>query len=310
MERLEVLKYKPLRRCVLGYTLGAQNGNGSMRTQQLIGKVFRDERGQRLLDLQRYLWDNGFGADAPDQIFVPQPLAYIPEMRMLLQERAGGETLEALAQHTELGPFVRRSAEGLAKLHRLPPPHAQDNAGARLSELSPRYELGSERANLNRFATDLIEWRPDAASRIVELHAALDAWAQRLPRAPELLIHRDYYYSQVLFDGARLTLIDFDLLSLGDPAMDVANFTAHLKFMGLDQRGDLDAFSRHAQQFVEAYARYREVDASFWARVEFYAAATLFRLMHVVTPRPMLTQHFDALYDRTVNCMKSVPMLT
>lgn len=29
-----------------------------------------------------------------------------------------------------------------------------------------------------------------------------------------------------------LTLIDFDLLALGDPAIDVANFTAHLLFLG------------------------------------------------------------------------------
>jgi hypothetical protein len=48
---------------------------------------------------------------------VPQALAYVPEMRMLVQAAAPGETLDALTLRGDVGAEVRRCAAGLAKLH-------------------------------------------------------------------------------------------------------------------------------------------------------------------------------------------------
>jgi glycosyltransferase involved in cell wall biosynthesis/thiamine kinase-like enzyme len=298
VQDIQVLKYKPGRRCVLAYTLvGQTRRGGAQRQHQVIGKVYRDERGERLFRLQQALWHDGFGPHAPDRIHVPCALAYVPEMRMVVQERATGATLNALVTAPGLRTRIVRSAEGLAKLH---------NTRWTTGEPLGRYLLADELANLDRFMRELAQARPPSAAAVSEIAEALRAWAQRLPalEAPTP-IHRDFYYSQVLFDGPRLVLIDFDLFALGDPAIDVANFIAHLHFLGLDRLGHLDALAAEASAFMEAYARYRPVDAAFLRRQAFYQAATFFRLLHVVAPRPGLAQHFDTLYRRTVDCLEA-----
>jgi aminoglycoside phosphotransferase (APT) family kinase protein len=167
--------------------------------------------------------------------------------------------------------------------------------------------LSDELANLHRFTSDLAEVRPACAPEVAALRDALLAWGAQLPPLDAATpVHRDFYYSQVLFDGPRLTLIDFDLLALGDPAIDAANFSVHLHFLGLDRQGDMDALAGEAPRFLEAYARHRPVSAAFLQRLAFYEAATFFRLMNVVAPRPGLAQHFETLYRRTVQCLEAV----
>ncbi len=301
---IEVLKYKPGRRCVLGYELrGRVKRDGRPSRHWVIGKVYRDERGLRLFQLQQRMWADGFGPDAPDRIHVPRPLAYIPEMRMLAQVRAAGATLNDLIGEGNVGRLVERSARGLAKLH-----GASAFRSAKSGEPATRpaaglletYLLQDELENLDLFTEEILETRPDSQPAIAPLRDALQAWGRRLPRletpAP---VHRDFYYSQVLFDGPRVTLIDFDLLALGDPAVDVANFAAHLYFLGLDRLGRLDALAGEADSFVEAYGLQRDLDDSFLQRLAFYQAATFFRLMKVVAPRPALARHFEPLRRET-----------
>ncbi len=288
---IRVLKYKPGRRCVLAYTLTGRAGE-----QRVIGKVYRDERGERLRALQHYLWQTGFGPDAPDGIQVPEALAYVPEMRMLVQAQAAGATLNELAAQPEVAAvaLAQRCAEGLAKLHATAPP-ALD---------LPMYDLAAELNSLTRFTAELTAQRPAAAPAVRALSERLTAWGQALP-APtrHTLVHRDFYYSQVLVDGPRLTLIDFDLLALGDPAIDVANFLAHLVLLGLDRLGGAEAWAEAGRAFLTAYTQLQPVPADFYSRLAFYEAATYFRLLNVVASRPGLAQHFDVLYQRAADCL-------
>ncbi len=283
---VQVLKYKAGRRCVLAYDLadGARPGH----TWRVIGKVYRDERGERLQQLQEHLWRAGFGPEAADGVSVPRALAYVPEMRMLVQACAAGATFNDLITQADPRALARRSAAGLAKLHAAALPPAE----LPVSE----YGVAAELDSLERFAAELTRVRPAETAEVADLHAALQAWGRQLPEPPAAtLVHRDFYYSQVLFDGPRLTLIDFDLLARGDPAIDVANFAAHLVFLGLDRLGDPDALADAADLFRSAYAGRRPADAGFEARFAFYEAATFFRLMNVVASRPGLAQHFAAL---------------
>ncbi len=291
IEQIDVLKYKPGRRCVLAYELGRSHGTDERL--QVIGKVFRDERGQRLHVLQRDLWVNGFGPAAADGIHVARSLGYVPEMRMHIQQRSPGRTLNELALIGSITPFIPRCAAALVKLH---------SAGVQ-TELKT-YQLEDELASLDRFNAELVERLPDQAKRIGALRTKLQTRAATLPPASDLTpVHRDFYYSQVLIDGPRLTLIDFDLLALGDPAINVANFTAHLLFLGLDKLDDLHALAGDAQAFVDAYARRMRVDEAFDRRRAFYQAATFFRLLNVVTSRPGLAKHFESLLQVTEQCL-------
>ncbi|MEK7787646.1 MAG: hypothetical protein AAB658_19765, partial [Chloroflexota bacterium] len=197
---IKILKYKPGRRCVLAYTLAIGHPPSVASQRRVIGKVFRDERGERLFRLQEQLWQDGFGPHAPDHIHVPEALAYVPEMQMLVQECAAGATLNELAMETDARPLVRRSAEGLVKLHNADSFVAGEPLG--------QYRLIDELANLDRFTEDLTAVRPDAGSAVSALRDSLRGWGAQLPALPgPTPVHRDFYYSQVLFNGPRLTLI-------------------------------------------------------------------------------------------------------
>ncbi len=292
---INVFKYKPRRRCVLGYTISDQ--------QQVIGKVFRDDRGLRLHHWQKQLWQNGFGDNASDGIHVPRSLAYVPEMQMQVQEMVPGETLNRLAARGNINHLVSLAAAGLAKLHNFTVPSVNGD-----SSLAMRtYFLGDELNNLHSFKENLMEVRPDLTVEVEELYAALTTWAADLPDLQiPTPVHRDFYYSQILIDGHRLTLIDLDLFALGDPAIDVANFTAHLYLLGLRLFEDIDFFAPGADLFLSAYARLRPVDAAFWQRFLFYEAATYFRLIKVAAPRPSWQHFMKTLCQKTAVSLKRV----
>jgi glycosyltransferase involved in cell wall biosynthesis len=301
VDTIAVLKYKPGRRCVLAYDVAlAHPRTGARSTHRIVGKVFRDDRGQRLHNLQEALWQDGFGPHAGDQVVVPRSLGYVPEMRMQVQECAPGTTLNELAAHGPVTEPAARCGQALAKLHQARSLAADGHDAA----LQP-YRLGDEIGRLDAYTSTILAWRSDEAARVLALRAVLERWGRELPE-PEALatVHRDFYYSQVLFDRSRLTLIDFDLVSLGDPAIDVANFTAHLAFLGLDKRADLDALAVESEQFLAAYARHAAVDGAFLRRWAWYQAATFFRLLNVVAPRPGLAHTFDPLLAQTERCLE------
>ncbi len=288
---VEVLKYKPRRRAVLRYRLEQAPWS------TVIVKVFRDERAGRLAAIQRHLWETGFGPSASDDIRVAESIAVLPELRAFLQEQAPGRTLnERFVDGADLEPLVERAAEGLAKLHAV-------DWRADWTPLDT-YTLDDEVAHLSEYAADLVAARPALTADVADLLAALQGWASQ-QLAPAMLrpVHRDFYYSQVLIDGQRLALIDFDLIALGDPAIDVANFAAHLTFMGLDHGGDAEHMLALAARFVDAYQRRRPIDAGFETRVEFYKAATYFRLMNVVVGRPALVHLLPILHRLTLQAL-------
>lgn len=88
---------------------------------------------------------------------------------------------------------------------------------------------------------------PALASRVRALVRTLVACA---PPAgtPVVPIHRDAHARQMIVDGPRLTLVDWDLAAAGDASLDVANFAMYL-------RTHLAAGDRAAATFLDAYAR-------------------------------------------------------
>lgn len=291
---IDVLKYKPRRRAVLRYHLSGA------RWPRVIGKVFRDDRAGRLCTIQRHLWENGFGPDAADNIRVAEPITVLPEQRIFVQELAPGSTLNELFDAgADLTPSVERAAMALAKLHRFAWHASWTPLGT--------YTLADEVAHLADYAADLSALQPERAVEVNEILNTLRLWAGQLPGAPRPRpIHRDFYYSQVLVAGPHLTLIDFDLISLGDPAIDAANFVAHLGFLGLERAGDAEALRPLADRFLDIYSRHAAPQPGFSDRLSFYTAATYFRLMNVVAGRPALAPLREPLQRLTLQSLLPV----
>ncbi|MFQ5418818.1 MAG: glycosyltransferase [Anaerolineae bacterium] len=304
IQEIEMLKYKPRRRCVLRYEInGRHKKHGHAVNQTVIGKLFRDDRGLRFHHLHHFLQANGFAPDAADQITIPASLAYIAKMRMQVQAFAPGATLDTLADTTDITPLMPQTAQAIAKLHSITAtPTAPDGKPLAINT----YLLGDELENLEQFTIKLLNIHPEAGNRILALHRTLNARAEHLPPLPQPApVHRDFYYSQILFDQDRVALIDFDLFAWGDPAIDVGNFSAHLYLLGQDKQHNLHALAPAADRFLEAYAQFRPVDDTFWARVSFYEAATFYRLLHVVSTRSWWAHLFELMLQLATHCLEA-----
>jgi thiamine kinase-like enzyme len=97
-------------------------------------------------------------------------------------------------------------------------------------------------------------------------------------------IHRDFYSSQVIVDGARLWLIDFDCFCAGDPGLDVGNFIGHVTEQALREHGNAAAL-RDVERAMED--RFVELSGEqVRASVRAYTTLTLARHVYLSTQFP------------------------
>lgn len=93
----------------------------------------------------------------------------------------------------------------------------------------------------------LAEWHgrlhrvyPDTADALAAPLAAVRSALEDLRVVPAPC-HRDLHEGQILIDGNRAGLLDFDTLSLADPALDAGNLMAHLFLAGVVSMRDMAA---------------------------------------------------------------------
>ncbi|CAG1006981.1 hypothetical protein PHYC_03379 [Phycisphaerales bacterium] len=102
---------------------------------------------------------------------------------------------------------------------------------------------------------------------------------------PYCLIHRDFHERQVLISLAgRVGIIDFDTLSIGEPALDLGNVLAHLDLAAKQNAASPAALAQHASAFLDGYGPSREL----LRRAAAYRATSALRLkcLHTFRPRP------------------------
>jgi len=264
---VEILKHTPGRRCALGYTL---DGPGLKR--RLFGKVFSGERGPEILETMGRI-----AAAIPRQVLlIPRPVGHLPDLRLLVTEYLDGTPLApSLYQGTTEAP-ARRIATALATLH---------GCEARLLR---RWSAQQEWANTGeRFARSPLTAGP-CSGRVEGLLRRLSPGAARLPEVPEIPVHRDFYAEQVRDCGGQSALLDLDDARLGDPALDIGNFLAHLKLRSLQFAELVRGCERGRPVFLEEYEQRRAGAAdmeTFRQRVAFYEATSLLRLAGVYSRR-------------------------
>jgi Ser/Thr protein kinase RdoA (MazF antagonist) len=198
-----------------------------------------------------------------DRIRVPQPLGLSGALHMLLYDYVDGVDLRHAVDDNK--PFAL-AAHWLARLHDARP----------LAELKVR--------TIQHDVAKSIQWikavqpalSASNGTRLARMHNLLE----RLPTTPpdELrMIHRDYYYANLLWDGSSLWALDIDQLRLGEPALDVAHFSAHLQVLAYRQTGDFAAYDERMHHFLNTYRQARPTSDAF-GRLPFYTAYTFLKL--------------------------------
>src|SRR5439155_19462730 len=214
---IRAVRYKPGRRCLIEYDVTLP----SSELVTLVGKARARGADHATFDLLRELRGCGFDDDSADRISVPEPIAVVPELGVTLQRKVEGvSATEGLAGANGLA-LARRLAEAACKLH--------------VADLSARREhtVADELRILHERLDALAAQWPDlgmgrggeGGHRLGRLLAACDRLAAPIPAPPPepCGIHRDFYPDQVLVAGGRLYLLDFDLYSHGDPALDIGH---------------------------------------------------------------------------------------
>ena len=260
----EVLNHKLGRRCTIRYLpFGPAGSDTSARP--VIGKLYgQTRRASRVYGWLQALRSGVAGDGALGDI--PAPLALLPDLGLVLQEHVDGVDLRYVFPTGDCERALPMAARWLAAMHAVP---ALDE----LKVTSPAHEL----RRAERWCGEVCPCLPDAAqrrlSRAVE---TLRRAAGEMGGYSQCMIHRDFYYAQLLWDGTRVWVLDFDQLTVGDPALDVAHFVAHLAKLSYRTSGRPDRLAEPARLFVRSYRERSPVDIE--PRLPFYKACTFLKL--------------------------------
>jgi len=239
--RIDVLRYIPLRRCTFR-PWWTEEGRA------VIAKVKRPHRtadAWRILRAVRAAFGDGHaGFD------VPAPAGDGTPHALSLQTALPGDDLSALID-AERGPDLLARA---AALHRVM--HAAEVSGIPAED--PAALLAEMRADARWVAFAL----PEQADAVRDILATLERHVPGPPRAPAFC-HGDLVPSQLLLDGDRFAITDFDGARIGDPHRDLAIWLAALTFdvPALDRAvaaGDEAAIERAEAAYLDGYGPHDE----------------------------------------------------
>lgn len=269
LESAQLLRHKPGRRALIRYELRQINRSLVSEQQTVLGKLrFRkpDLQTPALHDLLRA---NGLDENNPQGVGVPANLGVYPAMNIWFQAMVPGKELSTfLGTGADIAPF-RQAGRALAVFHSTP-------------VTSPRsWSLQDEAAVLAKALDKAVMARPELKDRILSLRNLSMHAFESLPDVRARLIHRDFYQDQLLMDGKRVWMLDLDLIAQGDPAIDVANFLAHIKEYALRRYGGVSALNSIEQAFMEGYAL--EGHAFDEKRVRLLESLSLARHVHIST---------------------------
>jgi hypothetical protein len=211
----------------------------------IFAKLYTDALGTHSYQLQRALWERGFGPGAPYQ--VPEPLAFLPEHNLVLMRGAAGTPLGSLLaspDRTALLEGVRQAARWLAALHRSPVRVGTAEAvwdSLKLFRVNVRLvKAAAARPAQLEFLRDLIETLRHRCARL------------RDPR-PVVQTHGRYHHDHVFLAPGAVTVIDLDRGRPTDPAKDAAEFLRVLRSACFKQGTGLAQADEATTTFLEEY---------------------------------------------------------
>jgi hypothetical protein len=207
---VQPLRYRPRRRAVFRYT-GLHGGRAASAPEALYGKVLRRSKHGR--------WTK-IGAARQRRIRVAMPLGGADASSLLFAPLEGRSLRDLLLSGGSL-PSPERVARLVDDV-----PRALTTPGGERDRLKP---LRNATAIADLIARLSPAARPSIARLLGVVAEGVDA-----DDLPSRTIHGDLYEAQV-FVGPdySLGLIDLDDAGPGDPAMDAANFSAHLVALAL-----------------------------------------------------------------------------
>jgi hypothetical protein len=230
--RPRVARYKLGSRATIVYDLEyADESDVGGWPDVVVAKTYSKDKGRNAYEAMSKLWASPLSKG--DVVSIAEPLAYIPEHKVLIQGPVRGDgdlkdlIKEALRANTpealaKLYTIIRKTAAGLAALHQ---------SGARHGEtIAWEDELGEIRDEVEKLSA-VFPWFADLTTPLL---AQLAALADEIAADPMLPAHRSFRPQQVLIHEGEVGFIDFDGFCQAEPALDIALFRATVKEMAIN----------------------------------------------------------------------------
>ena len=269
----QLLGYRLERRAVLRYVLEvAQSADRDAHTQTIIARIVRQNKIKSAIESLLFLKTNGFNMDSIDRLTIPDFPCSDGDNGVYFMEAVPGELLNSLTASQKIAAGCAGAGLLLRKLH-----------GLRTVMLPP-FTRDQEMIDLEAKTSLASGIFPEISAQFVELFSSLRMEGEKLPSPSQaVVIHRDFYDKQILYSPDRLTLLDFDNLSLGDPAQDYGNFLAHLALRQLQEPTNADNIAAGNTEFLNGYGIQ---DENFTRRARWWEASALLRLAAIYSLRP------------------------
>jgi len=234
--QVQVLRHHVGKRCVVEVTW--RRGEESL---SLIGKVYAKDRS----DVYRVMEAIRRAGFAPHEEFsIPRPIAYLPSLQLLLQERVDGrQATESFLSDdkSERTAAADRCARWLARFHTIGP------------RMGPSFPLNDHLLFIERCYLRLASLGEPFANKAGELFKRLEATASDLQHIEMCIVHGDYSHHQLFLAEGRTVTVDWDDYSLADPSYDVARFIVGLQQLALRCLGSIRALDGPAEAFLRTY---------------------------------------------------------
>jgi len=254
-------------RCTVEISLHTSGG-----LRALIGKVYGDDRGDVYRAMEA-ISRAGFGPDA--RFSIPQPLAFLPALNLLLQEKVHGARAKGIfmkGKEPDRAGAAERCALWLSHFQAVAP------------RSGPVVDVDRNLASLKEWKRPVAPGNEALADNARRLLGRLQDAAPGLRNAELCPGHGSYCYSQVVFVGDRTVTYDWDGHDIADPSRDVARFIVALKGLALRYLGSIRALDDAAGIFLKTYLGRDRHDVR--KRLPFYEAVACVKLAKYEILRP------------------------
>ena len=273
----EPVHYNRRHRCMLRYHLDLAGG----RRLVLYGKVANDGAGARTPAVVDAL----HGTLAAARVALPECLGFCEDLQLVVLTAIPGtpQVAQLLAARSRGEPAAAAAAGGLA-LEGAVEACGQIAAALHSSglRLGPPRPLEDELAELRTGLAPMLHISPAVGARLHRWLDLVEARGATTPAQDVCQCHGDYSYTQLLFDGPRAGLVDFDTVCQAEPALDLGRFLSYLRLAEVKARGAgrpprAELTERLAGRFAAAYTA-AGGGAAVLERVGVYEAVSLIRM--------------------------------
>lgn len=264
IEAFEVVtvRYKPGNHCVFRYEVTTASGR-----QMFYGKLFPDD-GDWLTEI---LSDAYRASQArPDLPRIPQPLAYWPELGLLIQPAVAGGvefrnySFDSYQDIVAREAWMHQAGISTAALH------ASQIPGGKLRTFE------DELKGLGEYTSMMAKVHPKLEQRYRQTIAELADAARHLKEPAAVSSHGALRTDQFLIQGDHLVMIDMDSFCRSNPARDLGNFLAYMCWKAIRQPEHGAFVERAGQAFLDGYLDAGGEVEDIWLGL--YQAASLLKI--------------------------------